>query len=212
MMFPKVQWFFAFLIAVSFSLVASSAFAQGNESDGRLKIHVSPKQAYVFVDGKAIRDGSQTIDLQPGSHEVSVHNYGYIPNTQQVHIDSKKTTDISVALQASGDKVSGAFGYIEFKGHPRAAVLLNGTTPDYFVGHVDEFDNNWIWHQRLLVKPGTYQVMVTRKGNTIWSGPVQVNEGQRVIVDLDNHGAMKTKDWPQGNTLGALPRFEAGHC
>jgi hypothetical protein len=210
MMFLKVQWFFAFLIAVSFSLVASSAFAQDNESDGRLKIHVSPKQAYVFVDGKAIRDGSQTIDLQPGSHEVSVHNYGYIPNTQQVHIDSKKTTDISVALQASGDKVSGPFGYIEFKGHPRAAVLLNGTTPDYFVGHVDEFDNNWIWHQRLLVKPGTYQVMVTRKGNTIWSGPLQVNEGQRVIVDLNNNGAMKTKDWPQGNTLGALPRFGAG--
>lgn len=90
------------------------------------------------------------------------------------------------------------------------AVLLNGTTPDYFVGHVDEFDNNWIWHQRLLVKPGAYQVMVTRKGNTIWSGPVQINEGQRVIVDLNNNGAIKTKDWSQGNTLGALPRFEAG--
>ena len=81
MTFPKVQSFFALLIAVSFLMVASSAFAQGNESDGRLKIHVSPKQAYVFVDSKAIRDGSQTIDLQPGSHEVSVHNYGYIPNT-----------------------------------------------------------------------------------------------------------------------------------
>ena len=210
MMFTKVQWFFSFLIAVSFSLVASSAFAQGNESDGRLKIHVSPKQAYVFVDGKAIRDGSQTIDLQPGSHEVSVHNYGYIPNTQQVHIDSKKTTDISVALQASGDKVSGPFGDIEFKGHPRAAVLLNGTTPDYFVGHVDEFDWNWIWHQRLLVKPGDYQVTVTREGNPVWSGPVDVKAGQRVTVYLDQNGRMKTKDWPQGNTLAPQPRFHAG--
>ena len=79
MMFPRLQSFFAFLIAVSFSLVASSAFAQSNESDGRLKIHVNPKQAYVFVDGKAIRDGSQTIDLQSGSHEVSVRNYGLHP-------------------------------------------------------------------------------------------------------------------------------------
>jgi len=26
-----------------------------------MKIHVEPKQAYVFVDGKAVRDGSQTI-------------------------------------------------------------------------------------------------------------------------------------------------------
>ena len=210
MTFPKVQSFFAFLIAVSFLLVASSAFAQGNESDGRLKIHVSPKQAYVFVDGKAIRDGSQTIDLQPGSHEVSVHNYGYIPNTQQVNIDSKKTTDISVDLQASGEKVSGPFGDIEFKGHPRAAVLLNGTTPDYFVGHVDEFDWNWIWHQRLLVKPGNYQVTVTREGNSIWSGPVDVKAGQQVTVYLDQNGKMKTKDWPQGNTLGPQLRFHAG--
>ena len=32
MMFQKVHSFFAFLIAVSFSLVVSSAFAQSNES------------------------------------------------------------------------------------------------------------------------------------------------------------------------------------
>ena len=35
---------------------------------GKLKIHVEPKQAYVFVDGKAIRDGSQTIVLASGDH------------------------------------------------------------------------------------------------------------------------------------------------
>ena len=210
MMFPKVHALFAFLIAVIFSLVTLPAFAQGNESAGRLKIHVSPKQAYVFVDGKAIRDGSQTIDLQPGSHEVSVRNYGYIPNTQQVQIDSKKTTELSVALDMSGDKVSGPFGDIEFKGHPRAAVLLNGTTPDYFVGHVDEFDWNWIWHQRLLVKPGNYHVTVTREGTPVWSGPVDVKAGQQVTVYLDQNGKMKTKDWPEGNTLSPQPRFHAG--
>jgi hypothetical protein len=164
----------------------------------------------VFVDGKAIRDGSQTIDLQPGSYEVSVYNYGYIPNTQQVHIDSKKATDISVALQASGDKVSGPFGDIEFKGHPRAAVLLNGTTPDYFVGHGDEFDWNWIWHQRLLVRPGKYQVTVTREANSIWSGPVDFKAGQQITVYLDQNGRMKTKDWPQGNTVSPQPRFHSG--
>ncbi|MGC2329414.1 MAG: OmpA family protein [Candidatus Sulfotelmatobacter sp.] len=210
MMFPKVQPLFALLIAITFSLVALPAFAQSNESAGKLKIHVSPKQAYVFVDGKAIRDGSQTIDLQPGSHEVSVRNYGYIPNTQQVHIDSKKTTDIAVALEASGDKVSGPFGDIEFKGHPRAAILLNGTTPAYFVGHVDEFDWNWIWHQRLLVKPGTYNVTVKREGNSIWSGPVEVKAGEQVTVYLDQNGKMKTKDWPEGNTIEPQRRFHAG--
>ncbi|MGA8622128.1 MAG: OmpA family protein [Candidatus Sulfotelmatobacter sp.] len=210
MTFVRRQAHFASLIFVAFLLATLPVFAQSNEGSGNLKVHVSPKQAYVFVDGKAIRDGSQTIKLPAGSHELSVRNYGYVPYTKVVRIDAGDTTQVPVTLQRSGAEVSGPFGYIEFKGHPRAAVLLNGTTPDYFVGHVDEFDNNWIWHQRLLVKPGTYQVMVTRKGNTIWSGPVQVSAGERVIVDLNNNGAMKTKNWSQGDALGALPRFEAG--
>src|SRR5271170_2663311 len=191
-------------------LCAVPVFAQSSQETGKLKIHVDPKQAYVFVDGKAIRDGSQTIEIAAGDHKVGVYNYGYLSRTEDVHVGAGETTDLRVNLQSSGDMVAGPFADIEFKGDPRAAVLLNGTTPDYFVGHVDEFDWNWIWHQRLLVKPGTYQVMVTREGNTIWSGPVQVNAAQRVIVDLNNNGAMKTKSWPQGNTLGVLPRFEAG--
>jgi len=87
---------------------------------------------------------------------------------------------------------------------------LNGQTPAYFVGHVDEFDWNWIWHQRLLVKPGTYQVTVTHEGNTIWSGPVTAKAGQQVTVYLDRKGEMKTKEWKQGLTMPPQPRFHAG--
>jgi hypothetical protein len=186
------------------------AFAQSGQVTGKLKIHVTPKQAYVFVDGKAIRDGSQTMELSAGSHAVGVDNYGYTPQTKNVDITAGKTTDLDVVLQASGDKVSGPFGDIELKGHPRAAVLLNGTTPEYFVGHVDEFDNNWIWHQWLLVKPGTYQVTATEKGQTVWSGPVTVKADERVIVDLNHNGAMKTKEFKEGSKLGPEPRFAAG--
>ncbi len=190
-------------------LCAASAFAQSSQQTGKLKIHVVPKQAYVWVDGKAIRDGSQTIDLAAGDHQVGVFNYGYLPKTQDVHIGAGKTTDLNVSLQSSGDMVSGPFGDIEFKGHPRAAVLLNGTTPAYFVGHVDEFDNNFIWHQWLLVKPGHYQVTVTQKGQTIWSGPVAVKAGQREIVYLNHNGEIKTHDFKKGLALGPQPRFEA---
>lgn len=186
------------------------AFAQSGQATGKLKIHVSPKQAYVFVDGKAIRDGSQTIALSAGNHAIGVDNYGYAPQTQNVDITVGKTTDLTVALQAAGDKVAGPFGDIELKGHPRAAVLLNGSTPAYFVGHVDEFDNNWIWHQWLLVKPGNYQVTATEKGQTIWSGPVMVKAGQRVIVDLNHNGAIKDRDFKRGLTLGPQARFDAG--
>lgn len=186
------------------------AIAQSGASMGKLKIHLSPKQAYVFVDGKAIRDGDQTIELTAGDHEVGVDNYGYLPKTQNVQIVSGQTLAVNVTLQPSGDKVSGPFADLEFKGHPRAAVLLNGTTPSYFVGHVDEFDNNWLWHQWLLVKPGNYQVTVTQKGQTIWSGAVQAKAGQRIVVNLNHNGEMKTKDFKPGLTLGPQPRFESG--
>jgi OmpA family/PEGA domain len=198
------------LIFVVFLFAALPVFAQSKAETGKLNIHVSPKQAYVFVDGKAIRDGSQTIDLAPGTHEVSVHNYGFISNTQKVDIRAGETSHLNVALEASGDKVSGPFGDIEFKGHPRDAVLLDGATPDYFVGHVDEFDWNWIWHQRLLVKPGTYQVTVRREGNTVWSGPVTVKAAQQLTVYLNQNGKTKTKDWPEGNKMPPQPRFHAG--
>ena len=203
-----------FLLAAVFLAVgyfcAVPAFPQSSTETGKLKIHVAPKQAYVFVDGKAIRDGSQTIDLAPGDHKVGVYNYGYLPNTQDVQITAGQTKELRVALQSSGDKIQGPFADIEFKGHPRAAVLLNGQTPDYFVGHVDEFDWNWIWHQRLLVKPGTYQVTVAREGKTIWSGPVTAKAGEQVTVYLDRNGETSTKQWKEGLTMGPQPRFHAG--
>lgn len=177
---------------------------------GKLKIRVTPKQAYVFVDGQPVRDGSQTIKLSAGDHKIEVHNYGYAPSKQDVTITGGKTTDLNVTLQASGDKVSGPFGDIEFKGHPRAAVLLNGDSPDYFVGHVDEFDWNWIWHQRLLVHPGTYEVNIKQKDKTIWTGQVTAKAGERTIVYLNKNGQTKTKDWKEGLNMQPQPRFAAG--
>ena len=198
------------MFCAAFFFCVAPSFAQSSSETGKLKIHVVPKQAYVFVDGKAIRDGSQTISLTAGDHKVGVYNYGYLPKVQSVHVNAGEKTDLAVTLQSSGDVVSGPFGDIEFKGHARAAVLLNGQTPDYFVGHVDEFDWNWIWHQRLLVHPGTYQVTVTREGNTIWSGPVTAKAGQQVTVYLDKDGKTKTKEWKEGLNMPPQPRFHAG--
>ena len=204
------------LVAVALFLSAgclmcvAPAFSQSSQETGKLKVHVEPKQAYVFVDGKAIRDGSQTIKLAPGDHNVSVYNYGYESKTQSVHIDAHKTADLNIALTSSGDKVSGPFAEIEFKGDPRAAVLLNGKTPVYFVGHVDEFNWDWIWHQRLLVRPGSYHVTVTREGNTIWSGPLTAKAGQHLTVYLDQNGRTKTQNWNEGMNMGPQPRFKVG--
>lgn len=193
-------------VLVALMLSATAVFAQ----NGKLKIKVTPKQAYVFVDGKAIREGKQTISLPSGKHTVAIVNYGYKIQTKDVDIESGKTTDLNVTLDQYGGTVPGPYGDVQFKGHPRAAVLSNGTSPAYFVGHVDEFDWDWIWHQNLLLPPGTHHITVTQQGKDVWTGDVNVQPGKKVIVDLDKN-TQKTVNWSRGNKLkGPLPRFKAG--
>jgi len=201
----RLGYFLTLVVAIA--LGATSGFAQ----DGQLKIKVTPKQAYVFVDGQAIREGNQSIPLSPGKHTVVVVNYGYKMQTQDVTIESGKATGLDVKLEAYGGTVPGPYGDIQFKGDDeRAAVLSNGTTPAYFVGHVDEFNWDWIWHQNLLLPVGTHHITVTRHGNTVWSGDVTVVAGKKVVIDLGKNGAQKTFNWNRGNQLKDLPRFHAG--
>jgi OmpA family/PEGA domain len=193
-------------VLVALLLSATAVFAQ----DGKLKIKVTPKQADVFVDGKANPQGHNTISLPPGKHTIAVVNYGYKIQTQDVDIESGKTKDLNVTLEQYGGPVGGPYGDVEFHGDPRAAVLSNGTTPSYFVGHVDEFDWDWIWHQNLLLPPGTHHITVTLEGKDLWTGDVNVQAGKKVVVDI-NKNTQKTVNWPRGEKLkGPLPRFKAG--
>jgi hypothetical protein len=192
-------------LVVAIALFATAGFAQ----DGKLKIKVTPKQAYVFVDGNAIREGSRSISLSPGKHTVVVVNYGYKISTQDVTIEAGKSTPLEVKLDSYGGTVAGPFGDVELKGDERAAVLSNGTTPGYFVGHVDEMNFDWIWHQNLLLPPGTHHLTVTHAGKTVWSGDVTVVANKKVIVQLAS-GTQKTVDWPRGEKLKDVPRFKVG--
>ncbi|HET9803699.1 MAG TPA: PEGA domain-containing protein, partial [Candidatus Acidoferrum sp.] len=193
-------------LTLAIALGATSGFAQ----DGKLKVKVSPKQAYVFVDGQAIREGSHTVSLPAGNHTVVVANYGYKMSSQQVDIQAGKTTPLDVKLDQQGGPVNGPFGDVELKGDPRAAVLSNGDTPGYLVGHVDEFNFDWLfWHQNLLLPPGTHHLTVTHKGKTVWSGDVTVEANKKTIVNLAN-GQTKTVNWSKGEKLKEVPRFKAG--
>jgi OmpA family/PEGA domain len=194
-------------LVIAVALGATAAFAQ----DGKLKPNLSPKQAYMFVDGNAIREGNHTIKLSPGKHTVVVVNYGYKSVTQDVNIEAGKTTPLDVKLEPVGGTVAGPFGDVQFKGdNERAAVLSNGATPAYFVGHVDEFNWDWIWHQNLLLPPGTHHITVTHMGKTIWSGDVKVEANKKVTIDLSKNGEQKTTDWKRGEKLKDVPRFKAG--
>ncbi|HTZ75749.1 MAG TPA: OmpA family protein [Candidatus Aquilonibacter sp.] len=193
-------------LVLAIALGATTGFAQ----NGKLKIKVTPKQAYVFVDGNAIREGSQSISLPSGQHTVTVANYGYKMDTENVNIQAGKTTPLDVKLTQEGGNVSGPFGDVELKGDERAAVLSNGTTPGYFVGHVDEFNFDWLfWHQNLLLPPGTHHLTVTHNGKTVWSGDVNVEADKKVIVDLAT-GKTQTVNWPRAEKLKEVPRFKVG--
>jgi OmpA family/PEGA domain len=204
-------------------LLSSVTFAQ-DAKPGKLKMSVSPKQAYTFVDGKAIGPGNRVIKLDVGTHHVVVANYGYKFVEQDVSLDSDKTVPVDIKLEPVGAPVPGPRGRIQIEagwhhGATDAAVLLNGKKPLYFVGHVDEFDNDFNWRQELIVPPGTHQVTVTKDGKELWAGPITVAADQRVIVYISN-GKEKTKPWARGSSCPTYrpqcdmpklaPRFKAG--
>jgi outer membrane protein OmpA-like peptidoglycan-associated protein len=184
-----------------------SAFAQ----NGKLSLRVTPKQAYIYVDDRTISEASKhrSLTLSAGEHKIEVVNYGYQPETRTVNITAGKTVILDVALEAVAGKVSGYFGAITIEGANRDAVLLNGKTPDYFVGHGDEFNNELWSKQELVVLPGTYQLTIKREDKDVWSGPVNVAANQRVVVDA-RKGIRKTVPWKRGEKLGTIPRFKAG--
>jgi hypothetical protein len=212
------------LAVAATALLGSVAFAQ-DPKPGKLKMSVSPKQAYTFVDGKAVGPGSRTIKLDVGTHHLVVANYGYKFVEQEVSLDSDKTLRVDIKLEPVGEVVPGPRGRIQIEagrlhGATAAAVLLNGKKPLYFVGHVDEFDHDLFgWHQELIVPPGTHQVTVTRDGKELWSGPITVAANQRVIVNIAN-GKEKITPWGRGVSCKVdcditelpelAPRFKAG--
>jgi outer membrane protein OmpA-like peptidoglycan-associated protein len=179
--------------------------------DGKLVIHVTPKQAYVFVDGRAMSEASKhhSLSLSAGDHKIDLANYGYTPASRTVTITAGKTSDLDVTLTPVSGTVSGPFGAMTIEGADRDAVLLNGKTPDYFVGHGDEFNHDWWWKQELVVPPGTYQVTILHEDKEVWSGPVNVPANQRVVIDIPQ-GVRKTVAWPRGEKLSSIPRFTVG--
>jgi len=194
------------------ALFLLAAITSGLAQNGKLKLRVTPKQAYVFVDDRAISEASKhpSLSLSAGEHKVELVNYGYQPITRTVTITAGKTTNLEVALEAVAAKVSGPFGAIAIEGADRDAVLLNGKTPDFFVGHGDEFNTDFLWwKQELVVPSGSYQVNIESGDKEVWSGPVDVPANQRVVVDASK-GVRKTVPWSRGEKLGTAPRFTAG--
>ena len=147
--------FFKWLVIAGF-WSASVMFGQ----TGKLRVRVEPKQAYVFVDGVAYGDGNHTYRIASGNHSIGVYNYGFKPQVRDVTIDQGKITEVEFKLEPVANQVHGPWGRIQIEGASVFAVLLNGKTPDYFVGHGDEFNHGGTFLpcciQQLVVPAGTH--------------------------------------------------------
>src|SRR6266481_5250993 len=170
---PLLAFNALFVVLGAIALASSAAYAQ-EPKPGKLKVSVSRPEPYTFVDEKAIGPGSQSIPLPEGKHSVTVANYGFKSFRQDVSITSGETTSVAANLEPDGSVVSGPWGRIQFEVGTMTrgdyAVLLNGKKPEYFVGHVDEFNHNIWWKQELIVPARTHEVTVTTNGQVVWSG------------------------------------------
>lgn len=181
---------------------------------GRVRVTVSPEEAYIFVDGKPYRHRSTTVVLTPGDHIITVYNYGYAPMTQTAHVSAGENPQIEARLKPSGDRVSGPWGRVQIEGAPGdAPVFVNGDTQPFFVGHVDEMNNNFWMKQQLILPSGTHQLTILhpRSGDTIFSGPIDVRADHRLIVYVKgkDQAHMVYKDWSKGKDIKSLQRFDA---
>src|SRR5207302_8809410 len=79
-------------------LLNGAAIAQDTKA-GKLKISLSPKQAYTFIDGKAIGPGNRTIKLDVGTHHLVVANYGFKFVEQDISIDPDRSEERRVGKE-----------------------------------------------------------------------------------------------------------------
>jgi hypothetical protein len=197
-----------YFLVVAISLFGSIVVAQ----DGKLRVRVEPRQAYTFVDGVPFGEGSRTFRVAPGNHTVTVVNYGFRPQTRDLSVQAGETTEAEFKLDPVSGEVKGPWGRIQIEGASVFAVLLNGKTPDYFVGHGDEFNHGGTFLpcciQQLVVPAGTHQVTLVYRDRILWSGPVTVGANERVILNAHN-GSQRVEPWTRGGSIPSLPRFTA---
>jgi hypothetical protein len=200
---------YRWIVIAGMLLFAAVALAK----DSKLRVKVEPRQAYIFVDGVPSGDGEQTVAVTPGNHSVGVYNYGFTPQVRDVSVEPGTITAVEFKLEPVPGTVNGPWGRIQIESATHSAVLLNGKTPEYLVGYGDEFNHSEGFIccvQQLVVPAGTHLVTILDKGGKeVWSGTVKVAANERVIINAAN-GKQKVKPWPEGATVGTLPRFKMG--
>ena len=212
MKFPKFRR--SFVILALLAITAPLALAQKPEN-ATVRVNVTPGEAYIFIDGQPYTHRSHTLRMAPGEYTIGVYNYGYVAQVQKVMLKEGDNPEINARLAPVAETVSGPWGRIQIEGNAndKAAVFLNGMGPEYFVGHIDEMNNDILLQQRLIVPVGTYELILVNPKETkpFFTGQVEVRPNERVIVDVAPEKNTRTyKPWKNGEKYTAFKRFKAG--
>jgi outer membrane protein OmpA-like peptidoglycan-associated protein len=178
---------------------------------GKLIVRANPREAYIYADGEPVVEArGHYVTLPAGEHRIDLYNYGYKPASRTVTIEAHKTIVIDVKLDPVSGDVNAPWGCITLEGAAKAAVLMNGKEPEiFFVGHGDEFNHEWGWHQELIVPPGKQQLTVQYMSADPWTISVDVQANKRIVIAAYK-GVEKTVDWSAGERMKELPKFQAG--
>ena len=201
------------LLLLAIVLAIGSLLCAAQESQvgsAQVRVETQPPQAYIFLDGVAIGTHKTTLTMSPGKHTIAIYNYGFKPMVKEIDVKEGMNDRIDAILEPDGlPPATGPFGVLQVEGAPHGAILLNGKTPEFFVGHGDMTNNHLWWKQQLLLPVGTYDVLVTEQGKELFAGPVAVNRNERTIVYVDQSGKQVIKSWSEGTDTKSRDRFTA---
>jgi hypothetical protein len=185
----------------------SAAFTQ----ESTVKVRVSPPEAYIFVDGQPFAHRSQTIALPTGEHTIGVYNYGYVPQVESIRLEPGRNPEIVARLKPIPEMVKGPWGRLQIEGNrnDKAAVFINGLKPEFFVGHVDEMNNEVLATQKLVLPVGTYDLFIVnpKENEPFFTDKIEIRNNERLVVRINN----KTHEyhaWRKAGHQAELQRFQ----
>jgi hypothetical protein len=135
---------------------------------GTVEIDSQPGGASVTVDGRALGDAPQRVELRGGSHEVRVRKDGFEPFSREVHVVPGHTLRISAQLTSEAARlrvdsdVPGATVFLDRKPFGKTPLDARAVTPGSHRLNVTA-DGYEMYSDTIEITSGTHEVMVRFK-------------------------------------------------
>ena len=72
--------------------------------NGKLVVHVMPRETYIYADGTPIADAKgHYVCLSPGEHKIDLYNYGFKPESRTLYaLEKMWSAELDEASEAGG--------------------------------------------------------------------------------------------------------------